>query len=301
MSHAAATGLRAGRLLAALGAVALAAAPPAARAAGAGKGTGAAGETRCAGCHTTEAWGDVRFIHERTGFPLTGRHVGVGCRKCHPGGFDVPVSRGCAGCHRDPHGGSSGTRCESCHDTDSWRSRFGPEAHRRTNFPLQGKHAVLPCESCHGDRLDRAFARRTVECAACHQADLARAASSGVPHDGFPPNCLGCHSFWRWSPAGFEGHQACFPITSGNHAGISCMQCHLTLPVPLTIRSCSSQPYPACTRCHPCSSVQGEHQGVSGFSCVDLDRRCYQCHPYGVGGEGGGGGNLRRSVKGVRK
>jgi mono/diheme cytochrome c family protein len=250
-----------------------------------------AGQTKCVACHTTEGWSDVKFIHERTGFPLTGKHAAVTCRRCHPAGFDVPVARGCAGCHRDPHGGASGARCASCHDTDSWRSRFGPEAHRRTNFPLQGKHALIPCESCHGDRLDRAFARWTVDCGACHGADLARASASGVPHDGFPANCLECHGFWRWSPAGFSGHDTCFPIYSGNHAGIGCMRCHVTLPVPLAIRSCSAQPWPACTRCHSCASVQPQHQGVSGFSCVDLDRRCYQCHPFGVGEDGGG--NLR--------
>jgi hypothetical protein len=300
MSHAAtpsprpAPGRRCGPIACALLAtVALAGAGPSVAQQAAARPAGARdGQTRCVACHTTEGWGDVKFVHERTGFPLTGRHAAVACRKCHPAGFDAPVSRGCAACHRDPHGGASGTRCASCHDADSWRSRFGPEAHRRTNFPLQGKHALVPCESCHGDRLDRAFARWTVDCGACHADDLARASASGVPHDGFPTNCLECHGFWRWSPAGFSGHDTCFPVTTGRHAGIGCIQCHVTLPVPLTIRSCSSQPWPACTRCHACTSVQGQHQGVSGFSCVDLDRRCYQCHPLGVGGDGGG--NLRR-------
>ena len=78
-----------------------------------------------------------------------------------------------------------------------------------------------------------------------------------------------------------EPHEVCFPVAAGNHAGITCLQCHVTLPVPLQIGSCSSVPYPSCTRCHSCASVQPGHTGVQGFSCVNLDQRCYECHPRG--------------------
>jgi hypothetical protein len=255
----------------------LKAAPPGAR----------AGETRCAACHTTEGWGDVKFVHERTGFPLTGRHAQVACKRCHPVAFDQPVGRSCNACHRDPHGGYSGMRCGSCHDTDGWKSRFGADSHRRTNFPLQGKHALIPCEECHGDQRDRSFARPTVLCADCHQADLARAAGSGIPHDGFPSNCLGCHTFWRWRPASFSGHDRCFPISSGRHAGIRCNQCHVTIPASLTIGSCNSQPWPDCQRCHSCASVAGNHGGVSNFNAqCPVPPSCYRCHPSGTA-EGG--------------
>jgi hypothetical protein len=249
-----------------------------------------AGETKCAGCHSTGGWGDVKFIHERTGFPLTGKHAGVACKQCHPAGFDAPVGRSCSACHRDVHGGFSGMHCASCHDTNGWKSLFTADAHRRTNFPLQGKHALIPCESCHGDRRDRAFARPTVDCRTCHAADLARASASGVPHDGFPPNCLDCHSFWRWSPASFSGHDVCFPISGGNHAGIGCVTCHVRLPVPLVISGCNSTPYPICAHCHhTCTSVAGNHGDVSNFSSRCSDQGCYQCHPSGSSG----GGDLR--------
>jgi hypothetical protein len=62
------------------------------------------------------------------------------------------------------------------------------------------------------------------------------------------------------------------------------MQCHITLPVPLAIGSCTSQPYPACTRCHPCAT----HPPVQSFVCTD--QRCYGCH---YNGTTGGGGNLQ--------
>lgn len=270
---------------------------PPAPAAGHGK------DTKCSACHTTESWGDVKFIHERTGFPLTGKHEKVTCRKCHPGDFQEPIGRACSSCHRDVHAGYAGIHCESCHDAQGWKSRFDTDAHRRTNFPLQGRHALIPCEECHGDRRDRSFARPTVDCAVCHQQDLARANSTGVSHLYFPgfPNlaCLQCHSWWRWSPGSFPGHDRCFPIDAGNHAGIGCTRCHGNLlPNPLEIRSCSSTPWPLCFSCHGgCSAVTPEHTGVSNFTCSD--QRCYQCHPGGTADEGGGG-NLRM-LRGTQK
>ena len=261
-----------------------------------------AGDTKCSACHTPEGWGDVKFIHERTGFPLTGKHLQVTCRKCHVGDFKEPLGRSCSACHRDIHAGYAGVQCASCHDTEGWKSKFDADAHRRTNFPLQGRHALLPCEQCHGDRRDRSFARPTVPCWECHQADLQNAGARGTDHTAFPgyPQlaCLGCHGFWRWTPATFGGHGSCFPIDSGNHAGIACARCHVAgLPTPLQIGSCSSVPYPACSSCHPCSSVQPRHTSVPGFSCVNLDQRCYECHPRGTAGDGGGNVRALRKVK----
>jgi hypothetical protein len=238
------------------------------------------GETKCAACHTPEGWGDVKFIHERTGFPLTGRHAKVACRQCHVGDFKEPLARTCAGCHRDVHGGYSGVHCASCHDTENWKSLFDADAHRRTNFPLQGRHAILPCEQCHGDRRDRSFARPTVSCWECHQADVAQASASGVDHSAYAQTpCLGCHGFWRWSPANFSGHGACFPIASGPHA-VKCMQCHITLPNPLVIGSCNSVPYPDCVRCH--QEQCANHPPVSRPVCNN--ENCYGCHYNGTAG-----------------
>jgi hypothetical protein len=63
--------------------------------------------------------------------------------------------------------------------------------------------------------------------------------------------------------------------------------------VPLAIGSCSSVPYPACTRCHSCASVQPKHTGVQGFQLCG-DQRCYECHPRGTASDGGGARGLRK-------
>jgi hypothetical protein len=37
----------------------------------------------CEGCHAVEGFKNARFSHDGTRFPLTGKHVGVTCEKCH--------------------------------------------------------------------------------------------------------------------------------------------------------------------------------------------------------------------------
>ena len=90
-------------------------------------------ETRCGACHTEDGWKPVRFAHERTGFPLEGRHLAVDCRACHLEGFAAPVKGGCSACHRDPHAGQLGMRCGGCHDSASWAGHFNADAHRRSH------------------------------------------------------------------------------------------------------------------------------------------------------------------------
>jgi hypothetical protein len=241
-----------------------------------------AGDTRCGACHTEEGWKVVRFAHERTGFPLEGRHVAVGCRACHPAGFAAPVKGACAACHRDPHAGQLGLRCGGCHDASSWEGRFSAEAHRRTRFPLSGRHAFIPCEECHGNRRERAFARPTVDCGACHEADRLRAAAVSVDHDaaGFGARCQECHSAWRFRGGIFPAHDACFQISGGPHARIPCFDCHLR-PIVAGAAACSTG-NAACTRCHGCATVTPRHAGVLGFQCAD--RKCYECHRFAGGG-----------------
>jgi hypothetical protein len=239
-------------------------------------------EIGCRACHTEASWTEVRFAHERTGFPLEGRHVAAGCKACHPAGFAAPVKGSCAACHRDPHAGDLGARCGGCHDATSWAARFGAEAHRRTNFPLSGRHAFIPCDECHGNRRDRGFARATVECLACHQADYARTGAGSIDHAaaGFGTQCRGCHSHWRFADAVFPGHDRCFLVSSGPHARTRCLSCHTQL-VGLGASSCSTGTA-ACSRCHGCADTTARHVGVLGFQCADL--KCYECHRFSVSG-----------------
>lgn len=239
------------------------------------------GETRCALCHTTTSWDDVRFAHDRTGFPLHGAHAKVTCRSCHPGGFAKPVPDRCAGCHRDVHAGEFGLHCEGCHDESSWRTNFTADAHRRTNFPLTGRHAMLPCVECHPNARDRSFARGALECAACHLADYQATAMSSLDHAavGFPTSCQQCHLPWRWSPATFPQHDRCFTISHGPHSGIRCLACHASVTGLQLNGQCAANNV-SCTTCHvhECARTDAIHARVPGYQCKD--RKCYECHRF---------------------
>lgn len=266
-------------------------------------GAGHGGDTRCAACHTAEGWTKVTFAHDRTGFPLEGRHKDAACKACHASGtFADPVAKACAACHRDVHAGKLGQRCQRCHDPVSWAMpSFGPDAHRQTNFPLSGRHAMIPCQSCHGDARDRAFSRPTTRCISCHEADWARASAGGaaVDHDAaaFPQDCRGCHGAWRFSPSSFPQHQTCFDLKGGPHAGIRCRDCHSSIPQVTFAQAFTCLTDTAdCLRCH--GGVAPAHATVQGFQLVN--RKCYECHRFAPGFGAAALGGASRSKGGVR-
>lgn len=245
-------------------------------------------DTRCEACHGTSGWRPVTFDHSKTGFPLEGRHLTASCGACHVGSrdFKEPLPTSCSACHQDVHTGEFGTRCGNCHDARDWSSRFDADAHQRTNFPLTGRHAAIPCEECHLEQRDRRFTRATLDCVACHQADYQRTALTGIDHvrAGFGTDCKSCHFTSQFKGALFPAHRACFQIDAGPHAGISCLGCHtLFSGAPISIGTCSGDNF-SCIQCHACSKMQGIHAQVGGFQCKD--RKCYECHTFTGGRRG---------------
>jgi hypothetical protein len=235
--------------------------------------------TRCAACHVVEGWSQVRFNHDPTGFPLRGAHTSVACGGCHPIGFDTPVPDTCAGCHRDRHAGELGTFCQGCHDERSWRSLFDADVHRRTNFPLTGKHGFIPCQQCHGNMRDRAFSRAPVSCAGCHRMDYDTSGARSIDHAaaGFSLECQTCHSTIRFWPARLSEHGTCFRIASGPHHGVRCLGCHTSLATATVTGACATATF-TCTGCHEhaCPKSDAQHVGVMGYQCSDS--KCYECH-----------------------
>jgi hypothetical protein len=252
------------------------------------------GETRCVLCHVADDWKRVTFSHDRTGFPLTGRHRDVTCAACHPNSdFKLPVARACAACHRDVHAQRLGQRCDRCHDTGTFKqASFGPGDHRKTAFPLDGRHAAIPCEECHGDRRDRSFSRPVVKCVSCHQKDYDRTTVDPrlLNHvtAGFPTDCRSCHSAWRFYPGAFAAHDACFNIRTGPHSGRGCRDCHTSGPLPAYVAGqpmlCASNPAPPvmpadCMHCH--GDPKARHSNVAGY--LASNPRCYECHRITLG------------------
>lgn len=236
---------------------------------------------RCDGCHAATGWSPAKFAHERTGFELTGRHTAARCADCHGNDTSRPVPTSCAGCHVDVHAQEFGLMCGSCHTTAGFTAPgFLVDSHRRSNFPLTGRHAALPCDECHVEKRARTFARAPVDCAGCHAKDALAASLVTVDH-ARPPfsggSCRTCHVPATFSPAGFPQHDACFPITRGVHAPVRCIDCHTGLPGARAEGKCAGVPV-RCAECHAhrVEVEEARHQNVIGFE--HKSEKCAGCH-----------------------
>jgi len=203
--------------------------------------------TDCQLCHNTSAFSPANFAHTR--FPLTGAHTRVDCASCHAGGVYRGLPQNCSACHLDDYQSTPApshaalgypTSCEQCHTTVGWT---------RASFDHAG---VLR------------------GCVQCHQADYD--STNNPPHaaSGFPTTCQRCHGTDTWSGATFN--HARFPIDSGAHARLDCVQCHTS---PGNFRAFS------CTSCHEHNQrdTDNDHDEVGGY--VYTSSACFQCHPNG--------------------
>lgn len=201
---------------------------------------GALGDN-CASCHNEKAWRPVPgFDHAKTSFPLTGLHAKVACAKCHeaPGlklahdarGAVIPLYKPlphgeCNACHADPHKGSFGTTCSSCHSTAGFKViRKGRFDHDKTRYPLRGRHAALACEKCHDEKTAWGKKPPFATCGGCHKDPHAGQAMAA----GKATDCAACHTVSGFKPSTFsveEHAKTRFPL-DGAHASTKCMDCH---------------------------------------------------------------------------
>lgn len=240
---------------------------------------GPSGATRCENCHSTSAWDQAAFDHDKTGFPLHGAHAHADCKSCHVVDFSAPLARSCAGCHHDPHVGEFGQQCQGCHREEGWAPLFNVDAHRRTNFPLVGRHAFIPCTECHVAMTDRNFGLNTVQCIGCHRKDYNATAATQVNHMQlqFSTVCGSCHVAVRWQGAHFPQHDSCFQIIGGAHSSIQCLTCHTSLSGAQVNGACNTGTA-TCSTCHAhvCPKMDPLHANVPGYQCRDA--KCYACH-----------------------
>jgi len=240
-------------------------------------------EQGCVTCHVTDKWKPAPgFDHGQTKYALTGKHETVVCDRCHrPEGensaalFAGLPHAACTDCHKDPHVEALGPDCAGCHSTVDWKQISGEGFdHRKTRYPLYGKHAAVACAGCHGSRGARpAFER----CLDCH-ADVHGAETRDRP-DWLA--CESCHTVEGFRPARYtlEKHAAGrFPLL-GAHQATPCDACHR----PAVAESGASIPdlapdHAACTDCHldphldPQRSEPGSSSSALGCTgCHGLD------------------------------
>jgi hypothetical protein len=202
----------------------------------------------CTDCHATADWHTInkgKFDHDRTKYPLRGRHRAVACEKCHDfsGGrmTSSPRFASCGDCHRDAHAGTATLAgrivdCADCHVVDDWRpSTYTVAQHRLAKYPLEGRHQQVRCADCHvknppgvpATQLGSAavwMRPASSVCRDCHGEDHGPQFASR-PDRGA---CSACHNLAGWKPTTFTvaAHARLRLPLDGRHAEVACSACH---------------------------------------------------------------------------
>ncbi len=211
----------------------------------------------CQNCHDETSWKHIRFDHNKSDFPLLGKHADVKCEACHIGNKFKGTPKECYACHKKDdakaHHGKYGQKCEKCHSEKGWKDiRF--DHAKETRFPLLGKHEPLKCTECHkGDLLKD---KLQMACVSCHKKEDTKA------HQGkYGPKCESCHTERGWKEIIFDhGKQTKFPLL-GKHEGLKCTQCHKGDLHKDKLK----------TDCYSCHQKDDKHKGQEG-------RKCEACH-----------------------
>lgn len=207
--------------------------------------------------------------HDKTNFPLVGRHRTVSCGECHLDGILEGTPTACEACHwmrrqDDRHQLRLGLHCGDCHTPFSWKN-VAPNKWNHlgaTGYSLRGVHKTLDCVDCHGEE---GFQRFVVDCVDCHEEEFSEARNPDHMAAGFPTQCQLCHrSNSRWEGAAFS--HASF-VLRGNHKTAECTDCHAAVQYP----GLSS----ACVSCHlgDYNSAGDPDHKASGFPTD-----CEVCH-----------------------
>ena len=218
----------------------------------------------CETCHRTSGWAQIvsaNFDHNRTAFPLKGRHAGVLCEKCH--GQDLqkkkPAFSKCLDCHADTHRGQfakreSGGECSDCHSEDGFvPALFTIADHDSTRFSLADAHLAQPCIGCHTQvaddkgKLYRRYVFGDIACASCHEDIHAGQFARSSPKK----SCEDCHRATRWADLRFDhDRDSSYPLV-GAHRNVECRRCHLAFEEngKQTVRYRPIDT--ACKTCHP--------------------------------------------------
>ncbi len=200
------------------------------------------GILRCLECHTEIA----QRISQRHGL-----HAAI----MNPS----PTSRDCVPCHSE-HNGENFPLIR-------WEPSLAAFDHRKTGYPLEGKHAELNCRQCHNAKNTTEAARATIkvrdpnrtflglsrDCSSCH----------GDPHRGqLGTNCRQCHNMNEWKkPSGFDHSKTKFPLT-GAHVRVACLKCHKPVNGDIKTVKYVGLAFDKCAACH-----NDPHHGAFKAGC----------------------------------
>ena len=188
----------------------------------------------CSDCHTENGFTPSLFTiekHNKTKFQITGAHLATPCQSCHYQ-QNQWVFKGirieCISCHKNIHDKELKTEflpndnCATCHKTENWSTISFD--HRKTSFPLSGKHSSVTCSNCHRKTINGSesiiFSSLKKDCQSCH---------TDIHYDQFKvegtSDCGRCHSSNNWKPEKFDHNKTEFKL-EGAHKNIDCTKCH---------------------------------------------------------------------------
>jgi hypothetical protein len=237
-------------------------------------------ERACESCHATPSgWKVASFDHSLTDFPLVGEHAAVECEECHTGRSRLtPVPHDdCDACHEDPHDDRfEPTPCLQCHSPTSWD--VGEFDHSRTDFPLEGAHAKVECDSCHlvtlpSGETQRQFSGRPHDtCTDCHES----------PHGErmAPESCTTCHNVQTWTEVAFDHARDTGFRLEPQHTDVACEDCHAS-KVDFTLTRATLQEGVAITDCRTCHEIDRPDPHYAG-TC-ETCHRAAKWYPAGLG------------------
>jgi hypothetical protein len=205
---------------------------------------------RCEACHTVNGFQPATYTieqHQAGRFPLRGAHVAVACIACHQKNygpaaelttrFALNYAR-CQECHTDVHNNTSQRfmvkdECISCHSEESWHVLHFD--HSKTVFPLQGKHAAIPCSVCHKSSFSNGnpsifFSSNARICSECHKDVHRGQFMETAAKSGQNTKCDRCHTSFNWKPSSFRHDRDSRFKLEGKHKTLSCESCHKPSP-----------------------------------------------------------------------
>ncbi len=188
----------------------------------------------CIKCHNFEDFKPAKFFnHNKTKYPLKGKHEKVDCIKCHSkeskNGSDFQNFTGikfqnCTDCHEDKHKAKFGNDCAKCHTVNSFLeiSNLNTFNHNLTGYILEGQHKKVSCAKCHKQKFTIAFPH--TNCNDCH-TDFHK---GELQRNGKSPDCKECHTVNNFKTPQYTIDQhnlSNFPL-KGSHVATACISCH---------------------------------------------------------------------------
>jgi hypothetical protein len=227
------------------------------------------------------------------------------CSQCHNRSDRNHQTRLCLDCHKDiasdisaQHGfhgrvpGIATSQCRACHVEHQGRTgdivKLNREQfdHAGTDFPLQGAHATLMCDSCHA--AGQPFRKAATACVGCH--------SNEEPHQGkLGRDCGSCHEPTVWRHVTYDHDKTAFPLRD-RHTEVPCEGCHFGNRYKGTPHECVSchspddvhrgERGPKCESCHSTTgwkTAKFDHKKETGFGLEGVHARidCQDCHRSG--------------------